>query len=56
MYAIIDLETTGGKYKEEDVTEIAIYRYDGKKVIDSFVSLVKPEKNTSLCSKAHRNK
>ena len=44
MYAIIDLETTGGKYKEEDVTEIAIYRYDGKKVIDSFVSLVKPEK------------
>lgn len=44
MYAIIDVETTGGKYKEEGITEIAIYRYDGKKVIDSFVSLVNPEK------------
>ncbi|MEE3034329.1 MAG: 3'-5' exonuclease [Bacteroidota bacterium] len=44
MYAIIDLETTGGKYQEESITEIAIYRYNGKKVVDSFVSLVNPER------------
>ena len=44
MYSIIDLETTGGKYKKEGITEIAIYRFDGKNVIDSFISLVNPEK------------
>ena len=44
MYAIIDLETTGGKYNEEGVTEIAIYKFDGHKIVDEFVSLVNPEK------------
>ena len=44
MYAIIDVETTGGKYNEEGITEIAIYRFNGKKVVDSFVSLVNPER------------
>ena len=28
MYAIIDIETTGGDYDEEGITEIAIYQYD----------------------------
>ena len=44
MYAIVDIETTGGKFNEEGITEIAIYRYDGDKVIDQFSSLVNPEK------------
>lgn len=44
MYAIIDVETTGGKYNEEGITEIAIYRYDGNKVVDQFASLINPEK------------
>ncbi|WP_111682978.1 exonuclease domain-containing protein [Winogradskyella tangerina] len=44
MYAIIDIETTGGKYNEEGITEIAIYRYDGHKVVDQFISLVNPER------------
>lgn len=44
MYAIVDIETTGGKFNEEGITEIAIYRYDGDKVIDKFSSLVNPEK------------
>ena len=44
MYAIIDIETTGGSYKNEKITEIAIFIHDGKKVIDEFVSLVNPEK------------
>ncbi|MCM5664079.1 exonuclease domain-containing protein [Galbibacter mesophilus] len=44
MYAILDIETTGGKYNEEGITEIAIYRFDGHKVVDRFISLVNPEK------------
>lgn len=43
MYAILDIETTGGKYNEEGITEIAIYRFDGQKVVDQFISLVNPE-------------
>ena len=44
MYAIIDIETTGGQYNEEGITEIAIYKFDGHEVIDQFISLVNPEK------------
>ncbi|MCF6295615.1 MAG: GIY-YIG nuclease family protein [Flavobacteriaceae bacterium] len=44
MYAILDIETTGGKYNEEGITEIAIYKFDGHEVIDQFISLVNPEK------------
>lgn len=44
MYAILDIETTGGKYNEEGITEIAVYKYDGHKVTDKFISLVNPEK------------
>lgn len=44
MYAILDIETTGGQFNEEGITEIAIYKYDGHEVIDQFISLVNPEK------------
>ncbi len=44
MYAIIDIETTGGKYNEEGITEIAIYKYDGHEIVDQFISLVNPER------------
>ncbi len=44
MYAILDIETTGGKYNEEGITEIAIYKYDGHTVVDQFISLVNPER------------
>lgn len=44
MYAILDIETTGGKYDEEGITEIAIYRFDGHKVVDQFASLINPER------------
>ncbi|MCG9970283.1 exonuclease domain-containing protein [Christiangramia crocea] len=43
MYAILDIETTGGKYNEEGITEIAIYKFDGHTVTDQFISLVNPE-------------
>ena len=44
MYAILDIETTGGKFDEEGITEIAIYRFDGQTIVDQFISLVNPEK------------
>jgi DNA polymerase-3 subunit epsilon len=44
MYAILDIETTGGKYNEEGITEIAIHKFDGEAVVDRFISLVNPEK------------
>lgn len=44
MYAILDIETTGGKYDEEGITEIAIYKYNGQKVVDQFSSLINPQK------------
>lgn len=43
MYAVLDIETTGGKFNEEGITEIAIYKFDGHKVVDQFISLVNPE-------------
>ena len=45
MYAIVDIETTGGKFNEEGITEIAIYKFDGKDIVDQFNSLINPEKN-----------
>jgi len=44
MYAILDIETTGGKFNEEGITEIAIYKYDGHEIVDQFITLVNPEK------------
>jgi len=44
LYAILDIETTGGKFNEEGITEIAVYRFDGHEVVDQFISLVNPEK------------
>jgi len=44
VYAILDIETTGGKYNEEGITEIAVYRFDGNKIVDQFSSLVNPER------------
>ena len=44
MYAVVDVETTGGKFNEEGITEIAIYRFDGNSIVDTFSSLVNPER------------
>jgi len=45
MYAIIDIETTGGSARIEKITEIAIYQHDGNQVTGEFVSLINPERN-----------
>jgi DNA polymerase III subunit epsilon len=44
LYCILDIETTGGQFNEEGITEIAIYKFDGHEVVDQFISLVNPEK------------
>lgn len=43
IFSVIDVETTGGSPKSSKITEIAIYRHDGKQVIDEFITLVNPE-------------
>jgi DNA polymerase-3 subunit epsilon len=45
MYAIIDIETTGGSARIEKITEVAIYQHDGEKITGEYVSLVNPERN-----------
>ncbi len=43
IYAITDLETTGGSQKNTKITEIAIYKHNGLEIIDKYVTLVNPE-------------
>ena len=42
MYAIIDLETTGGQPTQDRITEIAIFVHDGEKVVDHYTTLLNP--------------
>ncbi|MCC6412558.1 MAG: GIY-YIG nuclease family protein [Saprospiraceae bacterium] len=44
-FAIIDVETTGGSARFERVTEIAIVLHDGEKVLDSYSTLINPERS-----------
>lgn len=44
MYAIVDVETTGGQFGKDRITEIAIYIYDGKKIVNSFTTLLNPQR------------
>ncbi len=45
MFAILDIETTGGSPKTEKITEIAIFFHDGKKVVGEWSTLINPEKS-----------
>lgn len=42
MYAIVDIETTGGHASANGITEIAIYVHDGTKVISHYTTLINP--------------
>lgn len=44
MYSVIDIETTGGNAWTDRITEVAVYVYDGQKIIREFSSLVNPER------------
>ncbi|MBK9721532.1 MAG: GIY-YIG nuclease family protein [Saprospiraceae bacterium] len=44
-FAIIDIETTGGIAKRDKITEIAIIIYQNDEIIDTFESLINPERS-----------
>ncbi|UCS91627.1 GIY-YIG nuclease family protein [Echinicola marina] len=43
IYAIVDIETTGGYGKRHRITEIAAFLHDGEQVLDSYQTLLNPE-------------
>jgi DNA polymerase-3 subunit epsilon len=45
MYAVVDIETTGGSARLEKITEIAVYIHDGTRIIDEYTTLINPERN-----------
>ncbi|BDD10187.1 exonuclease [Fulvitalea axinellae] len=45
LYAVLDIETTGGNTQGERITEIAVFLHDGENVIDEFHTLVNPERS-----------
>lgn len=47
-YAIVDIETTGGYAAGSSITEIAIRIFDGRKIIDSYETLIRPEHRIPL--------
>ena len=42
MFAIVDIETTGGYASANGITEIAIKIFDGKEVVEEFETLINP--------------
>ena len=42
MYAIVDIETTGGYADNHKITELAIYHHDGTSITDHFHTLLNP--------------
>ncbi|MNJ98949.1 hypothetical protein D3C87_167190 [compost metagenome] len=43
LYAVVDIETTGGFASGNGITEISILVHDGQEVIDVFETLINPE-------------
>ena len=43
-FAIVDIETTGGSAHWHKITEIAIFLHNGKQVIDSYQTLINPQR------------
>ena len=44
MYAIIDIETTGGRPRTDKITEIAVVIHDGETIVEEFQTLIDPER------------
>ncbi len=43
IYAVVDIETTGGRSNRDKITEIAVVRHDGEKILDTYQTLINPE-------------
>ncbi len=48
MYAIVDIETTGGYAASHGITEIAIYVHDGTKLLEQYSTLINPQQRIPL--------
>ncbi len=48
MYAIVDIETTGGNAASSGITEIAIHIHDGQRVVQHFTTLINPQQKVPL--------
>lgn len=44
LYAITDIESTGGTKGTDKITEIAIYLFDGEEIVKEFHTLVNPQR------------
>jgi DNA polymerase-3 subunit epsilon len=42
VYAVVDIETTGSRFGEDRITEVAIYQTDGERIEGEWQSLVQP--------------
>jgi DNA polymerase-3 subunit epsilon len=45
MYAIVDIETTGGYAGQHRITEVAVVHHDGNKITGKFSTLINPERD-----------
>ncbi|TCD10449.1 DNA polymerase III subunit epsilon [Pedobacter frigidisoli] len=43
LYAVVDIETTGGHASANGITEVAINIHDGNQVVESFTTLINPK-------------
>ena len=50
IYAIVDIETTGGKFNQEKITEIAIFKIKNDGNISVYHQLINPKKKIQLFS------
>ncbi|WDF54094.1 exonuclease domain-containing protein [Mucilaginibacter sp. KACC 22063] len=48
MYAIVDIETTGGHASANGITEIAICIHDGEKVVKRYETLINPSREIPI--------
>ena len=48
MYAIVDIETTGGHASSNAITEIAIYVHDGDRIVRHYKTLINPQQKIPL--------
>lgn len=44
VYAIVDIETTGSYASGNDITEIAVYCFDGNSIVSEYQTLIRPDR------------
>jgi len=43
LFAVVDIETTGGSARMEGITEVAVVVHDGEQILETFETLVNPQ-------------